>query len=72
MENEKYAGGVSLLTLSEKLSRIAPRCAECACPMTDICIEKCCAAHPIFCRDCDTDFHFLHRTNDMRVLFLAR
>lgn len=70
--NERYAGGVDLFTLSEKLNRVAPRCKECAYPMANICIEKCCESHPIFCQECENHSHFLHRTNDLKVLFLNR
>ena len=68
---EMYAGGLDLQTLTDKLNRVAPLCSGCGYPMTDICVEQCCSGQMVFCWDCHQGRHFLHRTNDMRVLFLS-
>lgn len=54
------------------IERIAPRCLECHCAMTQLCVEECCQQQPLFCNVCSKDQHFLHLTNDLCLLFTKK
>jgi hypothetical protein len=38
-------------------------------PLMYFCVEECCTDAPLFCRECDEGMHFLHKTNELLVLF---
>lgn len=49
---------------------LCPGCSECSKKMTFFCMEECCSEERLFCKDCRGDHHFLHKTNDIKVLLI--
>ncbi len=65
-----YLCNINIATLTSVLARLLPECLTCNDRRLRICVEKCCAAHPLFCPECEQDKHYLHLTNDIRMLFV--
>lgn len=56
----------------EAVYKLAPTCEECGSKRLHICLEAACPRWSVFCADCSVaDRHFLHRTNELKVLFLT-
>ena len=54
--------------LADIIDESASACTECESKLVDFCLEECCSATPVFCRQCSTD-HLAHRTNSLLRLF---
>lgn len=67
----QFSCGLDEATIISFVERMAPRCQECSCAKLKICVERCCATNPIHCWECEKDSHFLHRTNDLKMLFVG-
>lgn len=65
-------GGIDYETVEEILHDIAPKCRFCHKPQQLFCLEECCVGSAVFCSECESNTHFLHRTNSLSVLFLNR
>lgn len=67
--SDSNIGGVSAATLLCTISKLTGNCPDCDGKLLDFCMESCCSASPIFCRECSTE-HLSHRTNGLEVLFV--
>lgn len=52
----------------QALYDVAPQCRHCNQAKLHFCLEECCRRDCVFCERCEQKLHFLHRTNDLRVL----
>jgi hypothetical protein len=55
----------------EAVYKLAPLCSSCGSKRLHLCLEASCGKSDLFCMDCSSDIHFLHRTNELKTLFLT-
>jgi len=72
MQQYNFVGKIDREALSTVLDDIAPPCSECSKPRKMFCLESCCSGESLFCSACEASNHFLHRTNDLTLLFLNK
>lgn len=58
-----------MFNVLDALTSLAPLCQTCHLPILNICTEHCCSKQALFCRECDSCVHFLHKTNELVTLF---
>lgn len=69
-QSNSFICGIKEEELSALITKIAPQCSDCLRSKTQLCIEECCRQTPLFCKSCGKESHFLHRTNDLYLLFV--
>ena len=67
-----FAGGSTEQELMDTLNRLSPECPECRGKRLHFCVERECEGSEPFCLVCESHKHFLHRKNELRILFVDR
>lgn len=71
-DNCDFAGGSDGEDVLHALTKLAPDCGNCTGKRLYFCIEECCISSEPFCISCEDNLHFLHRKNELRMLFINR